>query len=90
MDTLRCGKSSLFERVEFSLYRFLSSFSKSKTYSDSPQTFAVAEAGFNLTRFEFAVYLFYFLPAIFIFMHASWRNNPGIIVLVWLKLNNQL
>ena len=30
MDTFGSGKSSLFERVDFSIYRFLSSFSKSK------------------------------------------------------------
>ena len=34
MDTSGSGKSSLFERVDLSLYRFLSSFSKCKQYSD--------------------------------------------------------
>ena len=35
MDTSGSGKSSPFERVDFSLYQFLSSLSKFKYYSDS-------------------------------------------------------
>ena len=49
MDTFQSWKSSLFERVDLSIYCFLSSFSKSKSY-DSPQTFVAAEAGFGLTQ----------------------------------------
>ena len=49
MDTFGSGKSSLFERVEFSLYHLLSSYSNFKQYSDSTQTFAAAEATFDLT-----------------------------------------
>ena len=56
MVTFGSGKSSPFERVDFSLYRFLSSLSK----SDSTQTFVVTEATFDLTRLMFA--LFFCLP----------------------------
>ena len=56
MDAFGSVKSSPFERVDFSLYRFISSFSKPKQYSDSPQTLAVAEAGFDLTGFMFALF----------------------------------
>ena len=62
MDTFRSGKRSPFESVEFSLYRFLSSFSKSKKYFDSAQTFVVADAEFDFTRVEFALHLSCFLP----------------------------
>ena len=53
VDTFGSGKSSPFEMVDFSTYRFLSSFSKFKQYYDSPQTFVVVEAGFGLTRLMF-------------------------------------
>ena len=56
MDTFESGKSSPFEKVEFSLYHFLSSLSKFNCYSDSTQTFAVAEATFYLTWFMFALF----------------------------------
>ena len=52
MVTFGSGKSSPFERVDFSLYRFLSSLSK----SDSTQTFVVTEATFDLTRLMFALF----------------------------------
>ena len=49
MDTFGSSKSLPFERGDFYLYRFLSPLSKFKQYSDSTQTFAVAEATFDLT-----------------------------------------
>ena len=58
MDKFGSGKSSLFERVDFSLNRLLSSLSKFK-YSDSTQTVTVSEAMFDLTRLMFALLFAY-------------------------------
>ena len=52
MDTFGPGKSLPIERVGFSLYH-LSSLSKFKKYSDSTQTFAIAEPMFDLTQIMF-------------------------------------
>ena len=71
MDTFGSVKSSSFERVDFSFYRFISLFSKSKQYSDSPQTLVVTEAGSDLTGFMFA----FSFPARFTRMLASLRNQ---------------
>ena len=50
MDKFGSGKSSPFEKVEFSLYiSFLIFISNFKQYSNSTYTFAAAEATFDLT-----------------------------------------
>ena len=56
--------------ILISIYHFLSSFSKSKEYYDSPQTFVVSGAGFDLMR-----HLPCFLPARFRRMRVSLGNQ---------------
>ena len=70
MDTFGSGKSSPFERVDFSLYRFSFSFSKSKQYSDPKLS-----SSLNLGLILHDLCLSCFLPARFTRMRASLQNQ---------------
>ena len=69
MDTFGSGKSSPFERVDFSLYRLLSLFSKCKFWL-SPKCLLSLKLGLN--RHDLCSPCF--LPASFTRMGASLRN----------------
>ena len=63
MDTFWSGKSSPFERIDFSLYHFIISYHHFLNLNNIltlSKTLVVTEAGFGLTRIMFA--LFFCLP----------------------------
>ena len=71
MGTFRSGKSSLFERVDFSLYRFLSSLSNLNNILTLPKLLPSLKQGLILQELSLPC----FLPTRFMCMRASLRNQ---------------